>query len=467
VISRAVSLAFATLVLLTAMPTALAPARPVAFPEHPAVLVTVAEVHENRATLWVRAEGGAPVRVRYRPEGARASLETSLEPDAGRDDTAHVVLRGLGEATRYVYEVEHESGTVTGQFATAPRASESARTRILWSADLGGAGHCRDVEDGYRIFHAMRRRAADLFLFLGDTIYADHTCGGQPGPGVRSVVATSLGDFHGKHRENREDHAVQRFLRSTPVYAIWDDHEVANNFSAPRHPLALAGLAAFRDYWAIDGPAEEPARLYRRVRWGRHVEIFILDTRQYRSSNRAEDGPGKSMLGVPQRRWLLDGLTGSDATWKVVVTTVPLGMFTGGRASDSWSNMNALGFARPGSGFVWERDLILRTLREHRVANVVFLSGDVHHAELVRHEPEPGHVVHEFVAGPLAARQGFPRFLDRSLGSRSLGGLGWSYNFGEIEADGEQLTARIFDTAGTLRVTTRLHASPGHAIAAR
>jgi alkaline phosphatase D len=247
-------------------------------------------------------------------------------------------------------------------------------------------------------------------------------------------------------------------MRTTAVYAIWDDHEVRNNFAGPQEPLMPAGRRAFRDYWGIDGGPDDPDRLYRSVRWGRHVEIFILDTRQYRSPNAMPDGPAKSMLGPAQRRWLLEGVTGSTATWKLIVSSVPLGVFTGGAHSDAWSGADVLGYPRRGNGFVWERDLILRTLREDGVRNVVFLSGEVHHADLLRHDLAPGYSVHELVAGPLAARAGFPRFRDRSLGTRSLGSLGFAANFGEIVADGDGLTARIRDRSGAVRRT--LHLTP-------
>jgi alkaline phosphatase D len=468
VLTRRAWLSVSIVVLLGAAPNGLAPATPAAIPAESAVLVTVAEVATDRATIWVRAPGPGPTRARYWPDTAALGRApdvrrvVTLEPDARRDHTAHAVVAGLAPATRYAWEVEHGGAVVAGTFATAPRDADDVRARLLWSADLGGAGHCRDVEDGYPIFSAMRRRRADLFLFLGDTIYADHLCGGRGRRTVAGdVVATSMAQFYAKHRDNREDRAVQRFLRTTPVYAVWDDHEVRNNFAARFDPLAPTGLRAFRDYWAVDGPPDEPNRLYRRARWGRHIEVFILDTRQYRSANREPDGPAKSMLGHPQRAWLLNGLAASDATWKVVATPVPLGMFTGGSVSDSWSSANAFGFPRHGTGFVHERDLILRSLRERAVRNVVFLSGDAHHAELIRHEPVPGSVVHEFVAGPLSARQGFPRFLDRSLGSHSLGALGLANNFGEVEADAAGLTVRIFDTSGSMRVTMRLPFDPG------
>jgi alkaline phosphatase D len=270
-------------------------------------------------------------------------------------------------------------------------------------------------------------------------------------------IAKTLGEFHGKHRYNRSDPALQAFFRATSVFATWDDHEVRNNFSGTTEPLMPVGLQALLDYWPIQGPPEEPRRLYRSLRWGRHLEAFILDTRQYRSDNAEPDGPGKTMLGATQREWLLQGLAGSDATWKIVVTSVPLGMFTGGRYSDSWSGANLFGFSRTtGTGFVYERDLILRSIRGLGVRNVVFVSGDVHHAELIRHEPLPGFVVHELIAGPLAARQGYPRFLDRSLNSRSLGSLGFTPNFGELVVDGSALQARIFDASDSVRASLRI-----------
>lgn len=350
---------------------------------------------------------------------------------------------------------------MVGTFTTAPAVTSDTPVRLAWSGDLGGAGHCRDVEDGYRIFRAMTRRAPDLFLFVGDTIYADHACGASPHLAGADYMASNLEELYGKHRYNRSDAALQEFFRRTSVYATWDDHEVGNNFG-PRHGLMPAGRRAFQDYFAIEGVPEEPGRLYRSVRWGKHVHIFILDTRQYRSPNTDADGPAKTMLGAAQRRWLLEGVTASDATWKLVVSSVPLGMFTGGAYSDSWSNANVFGYPRAGKGFVHERDLLLDTLRTRGVGNVVFVSGDVHHAEVLRHEPAPGFVVHELIAGPLAARRGYPRFIDRSLGSRSLGSLGWAHNFGEIVADGTALRVNIVDSAGTVRVALSVPAQrPG------
>jgi alkaline phosphatase D len=448
------------LLLLTVTPGGLGPAATVPDGAGDPVLVTVGEVTPGRGTLWLRSEGATPVTVRWAAaDGSGETRTVAVRPAPSADHTARVSLAPLRPATRYGYEVRRGQETVSGHFVSAPAPDQDAPVRLVWGGDLGGRGHCRHPEDGYRIFQAMARRGADLFLFVGDTVYADHPCGG-PGqvPGA-DFVATRLPEYHARHRYNRADPALQRFFRGTAVYAIWDDHEVRDDFAGPSEPLMPVARQAFLDYWPIE--EGEPGRLYRRLRWGRHVEIFILDTRQYRSANDVRDGPGKSMLGAAQRAWLLDRVAASDATWKLVVSSVPLGMFTGGGPADGWSSANVLGFPRRGGqGFAHERDAILGELRAGGVKNLVFVGGEVHHAELVRHEPFPGWVFHEFVAGPLAAHTGFPRPLDRSLRSRSLGSLGWTHNFGEIVADAEELRVSILDVAGTTRVALRLAADP-------
>jgi alkaline phosphatase D len=443
--------------LCGAAPSGLGPAAPVANERDGGLLVTVAEVGTDRAVLWLRSGADERLRVRVAPVDPRGDAHTfEVAPRPDRDHIVRVPLEHLRPATRYTYEVDSGIERVEGRFTSAPPSDAPARVRFLWSGDLGGGGHCRDVEDGYPIFRAMTRRRADFFLFVGDTIYADHVCAVSPHVGGNEFVAVTLDGYRAKHLYNRADSAVQEMFRATPVYATWDDHDVTNNFSGSTEPLMPIGRRAFRDYWGIEGPAEEPDRIYRSTRWGRSLEVFILDTRQYRSRNEEVDGPNKTMLGAEQRRWLLDSVSASDATWKVIVTSVPLGIFTA-TISDSWTSANLLGYPRPGAGFAYERNLILRTLRDRGVRNVVFLSGDVHHGQFLRHDVD-GYAVHELVAGPLAARQGYPRFLDRSLHSVSLGSLGLANNFGEIVVDGGTLSAAIRDATGAARVKLRLYA---------
>ena len=243
--------------------------------------------------------------------------------------TGKLVLQPLEPATRYRYTITQNAAATAGEFVTAPAATVAIPVRFAWSGDLGSRGHCRKPGDVFPVFRALAQVPADFFLFVGDTIYADHECGESTRVPGYDFVARRLADFWAKHLYNRQDPAGQAYFRSTSVYAIWDDHEVRNDFSGPTEPLTETGRRAFIDYFPIRPPREEPGRLYRSFRWGSLLEVFILDTRQYRSPNADPDGPGKTMLGAAQRRWLIDAVSSSTAVWKVVVSSVPLSVPTG------------------------------------------------------------------------------------------------------------------------------------------
>jgi alkaline phosphatase D len=418
------------------------------------ILVTVGEVTATTAVLWARSEDGGDLVAELTPATSTKPLRVMIRTDVDRDHTGKVLVRGLEPASLYRYRVGRGSESVDGRFVTAPGDRALQPVVFVWSGDLGGGSQCRRVESGYPIFPAMARRHPDFFLFVGDTVYADRRCAGSdvlPGADLR---ARSLSDFHRKHRYNRSDPAVQEFFRQTPVHAIWDDHEVRNNFAAPTEPLAPVGLRAFLDYWPIIPPEEDPTRLYRRLRWGGLLEIFILDTRQYRASG-CLDSPEKTMLGATQRKWLIDGVSGSRAVWKLVVSSVPFSIAKGGPCGDSWAPRRFLWLR---TGYPSERDAILHAWSARRVRNLVVLTGDVHYADLIRHTPAPAFTFHEFAAGPLAATPKEPGTIDGSVGPERLFARGGINNFGEIAADQTALTVRIVDEQGRVLVAHTIDA---------
>lgn len=420
------------------------------------LLVTVGSVTSTSAVFWAHSGSGEPITVALTSSNSGYPVtRTEVSRHPGSDRTVKTLIRGLAPRTRYDYRVSMSSETVVGHFVTAPDATQPAPVRFLWSGDLGGRGHCRRAESGYPIFRAMTRRQPEFFVFAGDTIYADNRCFG---PGIvagSEHKAETLPEFHTKHRYNRADPAVQEFFRTTGVHAIWDDHDVRDNFAGTGERLAPIGLRAFLDYWPILPPENEPMRLYRRVRWGGLVELFILDTRQYRSNGCDPDGVAKTMLGDAQRRWLIDGVARSDAVWKVVVSSVPFSIPKGWPCADTWAPRRLFGRT---TGFGVERDAILQALRERQVGNLVILSSDVHYADFIRLEPEAGFTIHEFTAGPLSASQKHPRRLDDSLAAQRLFAAGGLNNFGEISIDQTALTVRLFDAQGRALATATIDA---------
>jgi alkaline phosphatase D len=167
------------------------------------------------------------------------------------------------------------------------------------------------------------------------------------------------------------------------------------------------------------------------------------------------------MLGREQLTWLKQQLANSDATWKVIVSSVPMSIPTGfppTNGRDGWANFDqATGY---------ERELldILGFMRAHGVRNSVWITTDVHFAEAFRYTPfapDPAFKVYEIVTGPMNAGI-FPNAdFDTTLNPEKLFGpapaagvTSWaqakqSFNFGEldVEADGA-LTVRIVNAEG-------------------
>ncbi len=443
--------------------------------------VAIGDVGFERALLWLRTDGPAQVRVEWAPLSlweqvsklatavAPVSSTALIQTTAETDYTLTVLLERLSPETPYRYHVtiagEDQSPkafsgklAAKGEFITPPDDKTSTAVTFAWSGDLGGQGRCRQGMGGYPIFDVIHRQDPDFFLFLGDTIYSDHICLSPPNEPGADFSATTLQTYRERHRYQRGAEALQRFLRTVPIYVIWDDHEVKNNFAGPFEEQMPVGRQALREYWPITSPAEDPHRMYRRVRYGADLELFILDVRQYRSRNADPDGPDKTMLGSAQLKWLLDGLHASTATWKVIATSVPLSIPKGGDSSvpgnDGWAG------GPDGTGFERERQVIVDAILNHKIENVVFLAGDVHWAEAIAYDPDQDGLIdfHEYTAGPLAAPSGrFSPIRDDLNPTQLFRGSAY-HNFGLVRVTKDAFEVSMVDEAGEKRFSHRIPA---------
>lgn len=471
--------------------------------------VAVGDVTPTSAVIWSRASGESTLRVTVQQDRVSrgAVIRQELAVTADHDFTGKVTVDALKPDTPYRYTASFSGGpTEEGRFRTAPASGQPKALRFAWSGDLG-SGVCRDQQEGYVVFQAINRESLDFFLALGDMIYADFTCeatglyGNAQVPGEFGPSA-DMPNYWAHWRYNREDPGYQQMLARIPYYAIWDDHEVTNDFG-PLHvapgpikdnekPLIALGLAAFLDYNPIAEHAETPKRIYRSFRWGKHVELVILDTRQYRDANFAPDDPKtpKSMLGREQLAWLKDTLARSDATWKIVISSVPLSVPTGvspqipkedvaafmqvtgldkklthmnrSGGSDSWANYEQ------GAGFEQELMDILRFMQQRGINNNIWLTTDVHFAAAFRYTPftdAPSFHPREYISGPLSALLFPNRLFDTTLGTEQVFFYGaekftdvrsyaaakpW-FNYGTVAVDeAGNLTVEIHKVDGTV-----------------
>jgi phosphodiesterase/alkaline phosphatase D-like protein len=471
--------------------------------------VASGDVTEDSAVIWSRSDREATMQVRVTPAaGGSGVREISALSTAASNFTAQALVSELLPGTSYVYEVWFEtaagrSASETGTFRTAPNPGTRAAVSFIWGGDLGGQTHCRQADGGYRIFEPMLAFHPDFFVANGDMIYADNDCparGPVPGwtniPGGFPAVSDPSVDWQDRARVeevyvahwlyNRADPSFQALMRAVPMYVQWDDHEVINDFGAPwpvypaspdrpGYPnIVQAGRKTFFDFHPLTQNPDEPDRIYRSYRWGRDVELFIIDARSYRSDNRQADTPenAKTMLGREQLEWLEAGLTTSTATWKIVSSDVPISAPTGSESIGRDAFANQAGSpAAARTGFEAELIELLRSLDAANVRNLVFVVTDVHFAAQIRYAPDLDGdgdplIFHELISGPLnAGRTASVSSLDPTLAPVLLYGEGNIFNYGTVRIDAgtggvPHVRTDIRDEQGRVRPGSSLEIRP-------
>jgi alkaline phosphatase D len=345
-------------------------------------------------TLWTRVDGvggsgGVKLEV-ARDKGFRHVVaHKTLTAKASNDHTVKARVSGLQPHERYYYRFETKGEeSPVGRFQTALPKDSKEKVRFAFFS-------CQEYSFGYFNAHeALAREDVDFVVNLGDYIYADVSL---PTPiGVRnpnfhtaSFSAVSGDEYRERYRRYRDDASLRKMHSRFPMISLWDDHEVQNDYAGgdPKggavtgDPYSTARRNLAYDVFFEQMPTfpvrKGGHRLYHTASFGHHVDLFVLDERQYRAAQpfanrRGPDGPERgaprSFLGAQQLAFARGGIKRSKATWKVIaneVVIMPIKLddqtFD---AFDAWQ------------GYPVEREALLKTVAD--VDDVVFITGDYH-----------------------------------------------------------------------------------------
>jgi alkaline phosphatase D len=300
----------------------------------------------SRSTVELPRDPALPLRVRLR--------DPSLRP-----------------GTPYYYRFfSHGGGSGVARFTTL-RAEDDARPSRL------GFFSCQGFPAGYYTAHAglAAEPNLDLVLSLGDYIYEwtdDTGPADRIDPIGQDGFAQTLDEYRAKYRLYRSDPDLQAMQAAQSMIAIWDNHDLGDSLTQRKPPPALTwaqrranGRQAFWEHMPMEpGPPERV--LYRSIRVGAHMEIFLLDVHSY-----AEDpGPDATYLGATQLAWLLDSLASSRATWKIIASPkvmMNLEVVPGQPINlEQWD------------GYPAERRKLVEGILARKVQGVVTVTGDLH-----------------------------------------------------------------------------------------
>ena len=312
---------------------------------------------------------------------AHTSGWLAVDPDA--DFTRQFELTELAPDTQYHLKVEarptesdEPSATLTGSFGTPAEADKWQDVRF---GVITGQAY-RDLDDprGFKIYDAMREAGLDFLVPTGDTVYYD-----SERPRARTVELAR----HHWHRMYSLPKLVE-FHRVVPGYWEKDDHDTLSNDSwstlNPKWMLPMTwqdGLRIFRE----QVPMGEST--YRTIRWGKGLQIWLVEGRDFRSPNNMPDGPGKTIWGREQMDWLKRGILASDAAFRVLISPTPIVGPDRERKNDNHAN----------EGFAHEGNRFRNWTKEQGLKNFFVCCGD-RHWQYMSIDPTTG--LREFSCGP-------------------------------------------------------------------
>lgn len=280
---------------------------------------------------------------------------------------------------------------VVSSCASAPPLTDGERS----AGELAriAFGSCAHQDYPQPIWDAVIAAEPDLFIFLGDNVYAD---------------TTDMAEMRAIYERQGGTAEWQRLRRATQILATWDDHDYGENDGGARYPAKEGSKTEFMRFFEVpeDAPMRTRPGIYSARVFGppgRRVQVILLDTRTFRGplvrrpeaevdSIRGRYLPQTDtsvpMLGAAQWDWLDEQLR-MPAELRLLVSSVQFVPEEHGW--EKWGNLDH------------ERSRLLELLAMTEAEGVILLSGDRHMAEISRLPAEegPGYPLHEVTASGL------------------------------------------------------------------
>jgi alkaline phosphatase D len=370
--------------------------------------VASGDTDATSTVLWARAAAPGFIRFEVATDAGFGNIIQNTTVDvASAQVPAKLEVAGLSPGTRHYYRATDSQGnTSAGTFKTAALPTAFSGFR------MGVSGDWRGELSPYPSVKNADEALLDLWVSLGDTIYAD-----VPSPAVPAQQCRTIEDYRNKQNEVYAArfglNTLADLRASTSILATIDDHEVTNDFAGGAAPATSPvfageagnfinetqtyrnGLQAFHEFnpiraevWPTIGDARTGGKpnLFRSRVYGLDAAVFNLDARSFRDlelpgvTKPLDQGqvtqflisafnPTRTMLHPRQRDALLGGLLEAQragVTWKFVMVAEPI------------QNLGVLAASDRFEGYAAERAVILDFVRRNNITNVVFVSADIH-----------------------------------------------------------------------------------------
>jgi alkaline phosphatase D len=303
-------------------------------------------------------------------------------------------------------------------------------------------GSCAHQDRPQPIWDAVVASKPDLFLFIGDTVYAD---------------TTDMDVMRAKYAKLAALPGWQKLWRTCPVFATWDDHDYGANDAGAEYPKKVESQKVFLEFFREpkDSPRwRRPGVYHARVFGppGNQVQVILLDTRYFRSplkkrprSNLYDPNPdpAATFLGAEQWKWLGEQLK-VPARVRLIASSIQV--IAEDHGFEKWMN------------FPHERQRLFDLIRDTQAGGVLFLSGDRHLAELSQTDDGAGYPLFDLTSSGL--NQADKRWRRVEVNRHRVATMPYGDNFGLVaidwDRDDPRVSLQIRDVDGDVTIQQKI-----------
>ncbi len=306
-------------------------------------------------------------------------------------------------------------------------------------------GSCAEQWKPQPVLDQVISKHPDIFIYLGDNIYSD---------------TYSMDTLRMNYEVLANKPEFQRLKKAMPIYAIWDDHDFGWNDSGRHYPYKEESKQIFLDFF---GDQNDPSihnhpGIYHTAYFGttgNRIQIIFPDLRTFRdkllpyNGNRNGDvrfnytldySPyetiDSTMMGEEQWRWLEAELK-KPAELRIIASSTQFSITHNGY--EAWTN------------FPHEQKRFLELIKSTQAKGVLFISGDVHYAEISKLTSPDLYPIYDVTASGITSTWDFATPNDHRINGPVM-----ENNFGLIKVNWQlqdpEISLQIHDAEGKERI---------------
>lgn len=266
-------------------------------------------------------------------------------------------------------------------------------------------GSCANQSEPQPIWQAILDFDPQVFIWLGDNIYADikrptrivgteRTYG--PWKNAPRFLPASINDMEHMYAQAKNKPGYAELRRRAKIIGTWDDHDYGLDDSGKELTVKNNSQKLFLDF--LDEPMSSRRRrqegVYASYTFGprnKQVKVILVDTRYHRDPMFSNG----DMLGEKQWTWLDQQLRGNEAQITIIGSSIQV-------LPNFSATVQPLFTVESWSHFPKERERLFELLADTHASGVLFISGDVHFCEVTRYDCGISYPLYEFTSSGLS-----------------------------------------------------------------